>query len=292
MKHLMVTSILALVVAAPGVASAAPAAAVSAEASATLTADTGDDILLVLDLPLAAIELREDGVEEAEITGVIDGTLDSGASAAVATEVLVQESEEVKARGPKKGLGLYVRKLLADGLRGEELAAKIKERKEEFSLTEEERERIKAALAVKHDAEKARRKELHAKIKAARAEGKPIKLRGELLHARIDERRRAEKAKHAVKTAKIKAEIREERRDGDGDKDAVKDLRGDLREERVEHKEKMDKLDKREDKLEAKLDKREDKAETREERREERAEAREERRDKIKANTDAKKAAQ
>lgn len=287
MKNLMVSSILALLVAAPGVAAAAPAGAVTAEASATLTADLSDDILLVLDLPIAAADLREDGVEEAEITGVIEGTVESGASAAVATEVLVQESEEVKTRGPKKGLGLYVRKLLADGLRGQELAAKIKERKEEFTLTDEEREALKADLQAKREAEKARRQELHAKIKEARKEGKAIKLRGELLHARLDERRRAEKAKHRGKVAKIKGEIREER--AEGDKDAVKDLRGELRDEHAEHKDKMEKIDAREDKREDKLDA---KAEKRADRVEAREEKREEKRENLKANTSAKKAAQ
>ncbi len=86
-----------------------------------------DDILMVLDLPLAAVELREAGVEEAEISEAIDGAAELGVSAGVATEVIVAETAEVKGRGKKKGFGIYVKKLLLEGYRGKELAAKIRE---------------------------------------------------------------------------------------------------------------------------------------------------------------------
>ncbi|MEZ4450928.1 MAG: hypothetical protein R3B09_15715 [Nannocystaceae bacterium] len=283
MKTLMVPSIFALLMAAPAVALAAPAGAVTAEASATITADVdvevSDDILLVLDLPIAAAELRADGVEDAEISEAIDATAESGASVAVATEAMVNESAEVKARGHKKGFGLYVRKLVADGYRGTELAAKIKERKDDFTLTDEERDAVKAELKAKHDAEKARRKEVHDKLVELRKEGKVVQLRGEALHARLDEARKVEKAKHHAKVGKIKHDIREERRDGDGDKDAVKELRGDLKDERKDHHEKMDhlkaadaKLEKRDEKVDAAIEKRADRIEAREDRREERKE--------------------
>ncbi|HRI10618.1 MAG TPA: hypothetical protein PKW35_22510 [Nannocystaceae bacterium] len=301
MKTLSRITILACLLAIPSLARAEEPAGptgitATAEASAEVSIEAeaeADDILLVLDLPLAAIDLRAAGVAEVEVVEAIDGAAESGVSAAAATEVLAAESDEVKVRGHKKGFGLYVQTLLAQGLRGPALAAKIHERKEEFAaLSDEEKAKMKADLKARHEAEKERRKAIHEKRVEIRKAGKVIKIHEGEVHARLDKMRVAEKKAHHAKMGKIKAEIREEKAKDHPDKAKMHDLKADLHEEKAEHHEKMGKIEAREDRVEDRHDRAEEKLEKRDEKlekREDRLEKREERREHAAEKIEAKK---
>jgi hypothetical protein len=114
-------------------AKTAAGASITATATAKITVSDqdalGDDILSVINLPLAAADAREAGVEEADLKEALDTTRDSGLSAGDAGEVVAVEADQTRTRGVKKGFGRWVRMQVAAGLRGTKLAAKIKERK-------------------------------------------------------------------------------------------------------------------------------------------------------------------
>ncbi len=294
MKILTISSLLIAAMALPTLAHAdvppePPTAEVTAEAEASVEVE--DDILMVIDLPIAALSARDAGLEEEEVAEAIEGAEDIGLSAADASIVLGTEAEEVETRGKKKGFGLYVRGLLLEGYRGEELAAKIRERKEELEeMSDEEktalRAELKEKLNAKREEEKKRRLTLHAKIKAEKAAGKKIKHRHDKLHDKLDAKRKAKRKEHMATKGKLKAKIAKEKRSDDPDKEKIKELRGELREERAEAREDKAKLDKREDKLDKreqrltdKHEKREDKLQDKKEKRKDKVEAKKERRE-------------
>ncbi len=104
-----------------------PAAAAAGEPSA----EPEDDILLVLDLPLAAQQARASGVPEAVVAAVLASARDAGLPAQEAVEILEVTAEapaagEGAARRPPQHLGAFVRVKLAEGLRGPALAEAIR----------------------------------------------------------------------------------------------------------------------------------------------------------------------
>ncbi len=133
-----------------------------------------DDILAVINLPLAAADAREAGIAEDDLKEVLDTIAEVGLSAGEASEALAEEAEVTRTRGVKRGFGLWVKLQIAEGLRGKQLAAKIKARKDDLAnLSDEQRK----ALALKLEAQRAkfvarrqrlqeRRDELTAKGKA------------------------------------------------------------------------------------------------------------------------------
>src|SRR5690349_24593990 len=57
------------------------------------------DVLAVTSLPLAADEARRAGIDPAEVADVIGAVMDVGASPAVATELLIAETQVAQKRG-------------------------------------------------------------------------------------------------------------------------------------------------------------------------------------------------
>jgi len=120
---------------------------VAASASVTLTANVkvsdqdalGDDILAVINLPIAAADAREAGVEETELKAALEVTRETGLSAGDASEVVAEEAEQTRTRGAKKGFGQWVKMQVAAGLRGKALAAKIKARKADTAELDEKK---------------------------------------------------------------------------------------------------------------------------------------------------------
>lgn len=238
-----------------------------------------DDILAVIDLPLVAADAREAGIEESEIKEALETTRDSGLSASDASEVVAVEAEQTRKRGVKRGFGRWVRMQVAAGLRGKQLAAKIKERKQDTAeLDDKQVEELRAKLEKQRELNQswrrgqlARRGELVAKGK------KPVlthKDRHEQFKAKIEAAQgRIEAAQGRIDGQQDALEGRmralEERiaTAADADKPALEAEKKRLEQELARLEKREDKLEKREDRLE----KREDKLEKLIEKREEKA---------------------
>jgi hypothetical protein len=236
-----------------------------------------DDILLTIDLPIAADEARDAGLEEAEIDEAIDAADTAAVSPGAITEVLADEAESIRTTGKRQAFGQWVKMQIAEGVRGKELAAKIKERKDELAaLTDEQKAEIQAKLEEQGKKNREYKKALHAKRKELRDGGKPVVLAGEDRHAamiaKAAERHAAAKAER--KAAKLdkredKLDKREDKLDAREDKvDALEDAhdakhddgKADKLEDKIDKiEDKQDKLEDKKDKLEDKKDKIEDK---------------------------------
>jgi chromosome segregation ATPase len=268
MKHTTITAILfALPLALAVPASAAPPDSdADSDAEPTNEEALEDDILMVIDLPIAADEARTAGVDEADITEALDAAEEAGVSAGEMTEVLDEETEQVKAKGKRKAFGQWVKLQIADGVRGKELAAKIKERKEELAeLTDEQKAAVEAKLAELGERHRARRQKVHELRKQLREDGQDVILAGKERHDKM----MAEAAKrHAAAKAKWKAagkpgkpgDKRDERLDAKQDKLDQRDEKLDAKQDKLDKRDekldaKQDKLDKRDEKLDAKQDK-------------------------------------
>lgn len=198
--HRFSIPLLTLVLAAPALASAAePTAGASATASASVTANVkvtdqealNDDILATIDLPLAAAEARDAGVDETELREALDSTREIGLPASEATEVVTVEAEQTRTRGAKKGFGRWVRLQVAAGLRGKQLASKIKARKEDLKeLDDKQRAELEAKIAKQKQLNQAWRQKRLEKRKELLASGKvrvfADKDRHDKFKARID----------------------------------------------------------------------------------------------------------
>ncbi len=151
--------------------SVAGAASTSATAKIAISDQDalGDDILAVINLPVAAADARDAGVDEVELKAALDVTRDNGLSAGDASEVVAEEAEQTRTRGVKKGFGQWVKMQVAAGLRGTKLAAKIKEHKKDTEALDE-----KATADLEAKLQKQR--ELNAQWRA-----KAVEKRGELL---------------------------------------------------------------------------------------------------------------
>jgi len=215
--HKLCIPALTLVLLAPGLASAADPPGASASASASVTATVkisdqdalNDDILAVIDLPLAAADAREAGVEETELKAALDTTREAGLPASEATEVVAVEAEQTRTRGAKKGFGQWVRQQIAAGLRGKKLADKIKVRKEETKeLDAKQVEDLNAKLAKQAESNRAWRQKWIEKRKELIAGGKkPVighKDRHDKLSAKIDRREDKLDARQAETDARLK----------------------------------------------------------------------------------------
>lgn len=239
----------------PGASASAPPGA-SASASATVTASVkvsdqdalNDDILAVIDLPIAAADAREAGVEETELKAALDSTREAGLPASEATEVVSVEAEETRTRGAaKKGFGQWVRLQLAAGLRGKKLADKIKARKDEVKeLDAKAQDDLRAKVAKQAELNKAWRVKWLEKRKELVAAGKkPVigfKDRHDKLAAKIDRREDKIDAKQdeaAVKLREVEVKLSTAT---DAEKPA-------LEAEKKRLEKQLERLDKREDKL-------------------------------------------
>src|SRR5690606_7938246 len=177
-------------VTATGTASATASASVSATFKISDAEALSDDILAVIDLPLAAAEAREVGVEETELQAALDVTRTVELSAGEASEVITEEAEATTKRGsPNKGFGQWVRMQVAAGLRGQALAAKIRDRKAELKeLSPEEDEKIKIKLGELSEKYKARQAKLLERRQELVGKGKAKVLVAKERHEKHEQR--------------------------------------------------------------------------------------------------------
>jgi chromosome segregation ATPase len=281
-----------------GMAVALPAlstvAAPVVEATAKLTAKVEitdeeaqqDDILLVIDLPILIAEAKDAGVAEVELTAIVTTAAEAELSAGDAAEVVVAETEHTKANGKRTGLGAFVKLQLAEGVRGKELAAKIREHKAEIAdLTPEQKAKYDEKLAVLREQNKARKLALAEKRKELRGKGTEIKLVAKDLHdarkaelkARKDELEQARRERHQAK---------KEHHDASDEAHEANAERKEAREELEDAKDDLKAADTPEDKKEA----REDKKEAREDLKDAKADARDAKKDVKDAKKDVKDA--
>ncbi len=252
--------------AAPAAKTAAPVAEPAAP-EVTDKAALDDDILAVIALPLAADDARDACFDATEVGAAIDAVDAAGGSPADASEVLTAEADATRKRGPKKGFGVWVRKQVADGKHGKELADLIKKKKAEYEeMTDEQKAEVDAKLAKLKDKWIEHRKKLHERRKELVAKGKKAVRHGEAELAVLEKKL----AKNDKRQKRIEEAI------------AADPSRKDVLEKLLKKSEKReDKLEDREDKLEDKVDGAEDKLDKAEDRKEKREEKREEIKEKI-----------
>jgi uncharacterized protein YoaH (UPF0181 family) len=152
----------------------------------TITAEAAleVDILLAIDLPLIAHEARESGIDEQEIEVALTSAMQGGISAGNAAEIVANEVEETRKQGePRENFGQWVRRQVAEGVTGRELAQSIRERKAELAaLSDEEEKQLDERLNARKEERRAYRAELRKKREELRAEGKTLSIRGKEEH--------------------------------------------------------------------------------------------------------------
>ena len=263
---------------------AATGASVTAAASAKITVSDqdalGDDILSVINLPLAAADAREAGVEEADLKEALDTTRDSGLSAGDAGELVAVEADQTRSRGVKKGFGRWVRMQVAAGLRGTKLAAKIKERKSDTpEFDEKKATELREKLGKQRELNSQWRAKLRERQGELLAKGKQRVLlhteRNEKLKAKIAAGQGKNTENHDALELRLRALDERIAAASEADKPALQAEKERLT-KALGHNEKVgekldkaeDRAEKREEKLEKvgeKLEKREEKLEKREE---------------------------
>lgn len=184
-----------LSLAAPGVAAADPD-----EISDEEVLD--DDILMVIDLPIAADEARDAGLEEEELDEALGAAQVAAVSPAVLAEALDDEAEHVRTKGKRKAFGLWVKIQIGKGAHGKALAKSIHARKGELAeMSDEEKAALEAKIKAHGVKHRKARKKAHKKRKELRDAGKEVKFAGKDRHAKMV----AKSAKrHAIAKAKFK----------------------------------------------------------------------------------------
>lgn len=150
-----------------------------------------DDILEVIDLPLAADLANQSGIAEEELQASVEVARNGGMGAAVLSEVLVAEADAVKIRGKKKGLPDWLLTRWASGVRGVDLKSEVKARPEQAKLDPAKRKELQESIKKHRKERQKERKALALAIKEQRKAGKPVKLRGKSAHARLKQSGRA-----------------------------------------------------------------------------------------------------
>ena len=189
-------------------AAATGGAKTTVAASGSLTANVkvsdqdalGDDILAVINLPIAAADAREAGVEETDLKAALDVTRETGLSAGDASEVVAEEAEQTRTRGAKKGFGQWVKMQVAAGLRGKALAAKIKARKADTAELDEKKI---AELTEKLEKQRELNRAWRAKAQEKRTELVAKGKKKVILHEE-----RNEKLKAKIQAAQVRNEER------------------------------------------------------------------------------------
>lgn len=144
-----------------------------------------DDILEIVDLPLAVELAKGSGLSETELQESVDVAREGGMGAAVLSEVLVAESDAVKVRGKKKGLPDWLMTRWAAGVRGVDLKEEVKARPEQAKLDATKKKELKDSIKKQRTQRIEARKAQRIAIKEQRKAGKPVRLRGKSAHARL-----------------------------------------------------------------------------------------------------------
>ena len=83
-------------------------------------------ILAAAELPVVAVQIRNDGVAASQVQAAIDAMAASRLRAHEARLLLVEERDAIREHGPVDNFGAFVQSKLAAGLRGRDLASAIK----------------------------------------------------------------------------------------------------------------------------------------------------------------------
>ena len=83
-------------------------------------------LIAAADLPVLAVQLRNEGVPAIEVRQTIDAMVAARLRAHEARELLGHERDAIRDHGPVDNFGAFVQSKLSAGLRGRDLAAAIK----------------------------------------------------------------------------------------------------------------------------------------------------------------------
>lgn len=234
-----------------------------------------DDILDAIALPLVADEARDAGVDGKELETAIDAVDAGGGTAADAGAVIEAEGAQARKRGGKAGFGAWVRRQVADGKRGKELAELIAAKKATYAeLDAAEKAELDAKLAALRERALAHRERVHERREALLAAGKQL----ERAHAeRLGELERR-LANNETRKARIAAALAA---DPSKKEQLAKILEAlDRRGERLDaRKQRVDDRGERIEDAQERIEDAQERAEDRKERREDRKERREDRKD-------------
>lgn len=160
-----------------------------------------DDILEVVDLPLAADLAQGSGLSEQELQESLDVAQQGGMGAAVLSEVLVAEADAVKVRGKKKGLPDWLMARWAAGVRGVDLKGEVKARPDKAKLAPEKKKALQESLKKQRKQRQAERKALLQAVKEQRKAGKAVKFRGKSAHSRLKQPKGAKHRQNEAENA-------------------------------------------------------------------------------------------
>lgn len=137
------------------------------------------DVLAVVSLPLAADDARDAGMPADEVADVVDAVADVGASPAVATDLLVAETAQVRKQGAKQHFASWVRGQLAAGAQNQQMLATIEKREAEYiALSAAERQALDRKLIELRKAAVEARKAEWMEIDRLRKAGKKLRVAG------------------------------------------------------------------------------------------------------------------
>lgn len=163
------------------------AALLVSEAKAEPESEIQDDILEIVDLPLAADLAKNAGLSEKEVQETIKVAQDGGMGASTLSGIFVGEADAVRTRGKKKGLPVWVMERWAAGDNGKAMKASLGSRPEKADLEPAKKEELKKKLKSLKKKRQEENKKRHAEVKAQRKAGKALKLRGKSAHARLEQ---------------------------------------------------------------------------------------------------------
>lgn len=103
-----------------------PAADAPGAAPAVVEAVPAEPLVLAIDLPDVAVQLRSDGVSEPDVQGALRAARERHVSAADAHDALDAAHKAAREHGPVDNFGAFVQAQLDSGKRGQELADAIR----------------------------------------------------------------------------------------------------------------------------------------------------------------------
>lgn len=157
----------------------------NAQANPSPANSVEDDILEVVDLPLAAELAKKAGLTENEVRETVAVARDGGMGAGTLSEVLVAEADAIKIRGKKKGLPGWVMDRWLTGVRGVDLKGQVKTRPERTPKDPSQDQELRKKLKALKKKRQQELKEKRLAIKQERKSGKKLKLRGRDAHERF-----------------------------------------------------------------------------------------------------------
>lgn len=110
------------------------------------------DLEAIVNLPLAAADARDAGMGADDVADAIAAVVETGASPAVATDLLLAETAAVRSRGARSNFPAFVRAGMAEGKPTPEMLATIESREATYvAATAEQRTALDAKIQALHD---------------------------------------------------------------------------------------------------------------------------------------------